>query len=166
MLTYAMTALAANKQARLAGQRATFGRIMVEPNGTNAVPARVTAWLDARAASDATLASLVAEVERQAGGRAGRDGTSLVVTPESVSGSVAFDADLAARLAHLGDWPVIPTQAGHDAGVLSDAGIPTAMVFVRNPTGVSHSPDEHAETADCLAGVEALADVLAELAGA
>jgi N-carbamoyl-L-amino-acid hydrolase len=40
------------------------------------------------------------------------------------------------------------------------------MVFVRNPTGVSHSPDEHAEPADCLAGVEALADVLAELAGA
>ena len=39
------------------------------------------------------------------------------------------------------------------------------MVFVRNPTGVSHSPDEHAETADCLAGVAALADVLAELAG-
>ena len=37
------------------------------------------------------------------------------------------------------------------------------MVFVRNPTGVSHSPDEHAEIADCLAGVEALADVLAEL---
>ena len=37
------------------------------------------------------------------------------------------------------------------------------MVFVRNPTGISHSPDEHADTADCLAGVEALADVLAEL---
>ena len=71
--------------------------------------------------------------------------------------------DVAARLAGLGDWPIIPTQAGHDAGILSDAGIPTAMVFVRNPTGVSHSPDEHAETADCLAGVEALADVLAEL---
>ncbi len=38
MLTYAMTALAANKQARLAGQRATFGRVEVTPNGTNAVP--------------------------------------------------------------------------------------------------------------------------------
>jgi beta-ureidopropionase / N-carbamoyl-L-amino-acid hydrolase len=34
------------------------------------------------------------------------------------------------------------------------------MLFVRNPTGVSHAPDEHAETADCLAGVEALADTL------
>lgn len=166
MLTYAMTALAANKQARLAGQRATFGRIQVEPNGTNAVPSLVTAWLDARASSDDALTELVEAIERQADDRAGRDGTSLVVTPESVSGSVAFDADLAARLAALGDWPVIPTQAGHDAGILSDAGIPTAMVFVRNPTGISHSPDEHAEMSDCLAGVEALADVLAELAGA
>ena len=166
MLTYAMTALAANKQARLAGQRATFGRVAVEPNGTNAVPSLVTAWLDARASSDDELASLVAEISRQAGDRAGRDGTSMLVTPESVSGSVAFDADLAARLAHLGDWPIIPTQAGHDAGILSDAGIPTAMVFVRNPTGISHSPDEHAEMADCLAGVRALADVLAELTGA
>jgi N-carbamoyl-L-amino-acid hydrolase len=165
MLTYAMTALAANKQARLSGQRATFGRIAVAPNGTNAVPSLVTAWLDARASSDDDLAALVEAVERQADDRAGRDGTSLTVTAESVSGSVAFDPDLAARLAGLGGWPVIPTQAGHDAGILSDAGIPTAMVFVRNPTGVSHSPDEHAETADCLAGVEALADVLAELAG-
>lgn len=165
MLTYAMTVLAANKQARLAEQRATFGRIAVEPNGTNAVPSLVTAWLDARASSDDALTSLVESIQRQAEDRAGRDGTSLEVTAESVSGSVAFDAGLAERLAGLGGWPVIPTQAGHDAGILSDAGIPTAMVFVRNPTGVSHSPDEHAETADCLAGVEALADVLAELAG-
>lgn len=163
MLTYAMTALAANKQARLAGQRATFGRVAVEPNGTNAVPSLVTAWLDARASSDAGLAEMVEAIERQADDRAGRDGTSLTVTAESVSGSVAFDPGLATRLAGLGDWPVIPTQAGHDAGILSDAGIPTAMVFVRNPTGVSHSPDEHAEVADCLAGVGALADVLAEL---
>ena len=86
------------------------------------------------------------------------------MTAESVSGQVAFDPDLAARLAAVGGWPVIPTQAGHDAGILSTAGIPSAMLFVRNPTGVSHSPDESAETADCLAGVEALADTLTELA--
>ena len=49
--------------------------------------------------------------------------------------------------------------------MFSSAGIPTAMLFVRNPTGVSHSPDEHAETADCLAGVTALADTLELLAG-
>jgi N-carbamoyl-L-amino-acid hydrolase len=59
--------------------------------------------------------------------------------------------------------PVLPTGAGHDAGILSAAGIPTAMLFVRNPTGISHSPAEHAERADCLAGVEALTDVLEDL---
>ncbi len=166
MLTYAMTALAANKQARLSGQRATFGRIDVHPNGTNAIPSRITAWLDARAESEAHLAALVAEVERQAGDRAGRDGTTVAVTPESVSPEVAFDASLARRIATQddgADWPIIPTMAGHDAGILSTAGVPTAMLFVRNPTGVSHSPDEHAETADCLAGVEALADTLERL---
>jgi len=85
---------------------------------------------------------------------------------ESVSGLVRFDPDLARRVAadHTGgDWPVLPTQAGHDAGVLSAAGIPTVMLFVRNPTGVSHSPAEHAELPDCLAGVDALADTLARL---
>ena len=163
MLTYAMTALAANKQARLSGQRATFGRLEVAPNGTNAVPSRVTAWLDARCESDAALADLVSAIERQGTERAGRDGTALAVTAESVSGRVAFDADLASRLSAVGGWPVIPTQAGHDAGILAMAGVPSAMLFVRNPTGVSHSPAESAETADCLTGVEALADTLTEL---
>ncbi|WP_205471952.1 allantoate amidohydrolase [Nocardioides sp. SYSU D00038] len=160
MLTYAMTTLAANKQARLSGQRATFGRVEVEPNGTNAVPSRVTAWLDARCADEATLTGLVAAVERQAADRADRDGTTLVVTAESVSGLVEFDADLTRRLAGAAGWPALPTQAGHDAGILAAAGVPTAMLFVRNPTGVSHSPAERATTADCLAGVEALADAL------
>jgi len=168
MLTYAMTALAANKQARLAGMRATFGRVETEPNGTNAVPSRVTAWLDARCDSDAALAELVEVVTRQATERAGRDGTSVSVTAESVTGAVSFDADVARVVAadhEGGDWPVIATQAGHDAGVLAAAGVPTAMLFVRNPSGVSHAPSEHAETADCLVGVSALADTLERLAG-
>jgi beta-ureidopropionase / N-carbamoyl-L-amino-acid hydrolase len=164
MLTYAMTALAANKQARLAGERATFGRLEVTPNGTNAVPSRVTAWLDARGSTDVEVASLVAEITRQGTERALRDGTVLEVTAESVSGAVFFDGDLAGRVASPGGWPIIPTAAGHDAGILSAAGIPTAMLFVRNPTGISHSPSEYAETADCLAGVEALADTLERLA--
>ena len=57
--------------------------------------------------------------------------------------------------------PDLGTGAGHDAGVLSSA-VPTAMLFVRNPTGVSHSPEEFAERADCLAGVEALAAVMTD----
>ena len=40
--------------------------------------------------------------------------------------------------------------------------VPTAMLFVRNPTGVSHSPTEFAESGDCNAGAVALADVMAD----
>jgi N-carbamoyl-L-amino-acid hydrolase len=167
MLTYAMTVLAANAQARTTGQRATFGRVDVRPNGTNAVPSRVTAWLDARAESTEHLEAMLADVEALAADRADRDGTVVRVTRESVSPAVVFDAELAGRLAGLGGeepWPVIPTMAGHDAGVLSAAGRRSAMLFVRNPTGVSHSPVEHADLADCLAGVEVLADALQHLA--
>jgi N-carbamoyl-L-amino-acid hydrolase len=167
MLTYAMTALAANKQARVAGQRATFGRVETAPNSTNSVPSCVTAWMDARCETDEVLAELVATITRQAQDRAERDGTRIVVTAESVSRAVDFDPALARRIAvdhESGDWPILPTQAGHDAGILSAQGIPSAMLFVRNPTGVSHSPAEHAEMPDCLAGVDALAETLARLA--
>jgi N-carbamoyl-L-amino-acid hydrolase len=85
------------------------------------------------------------------------------VTSESLSGEVTFDTALASRLSGLlGDAPILPTGAGHDAGVLS-AQVPTAMLFVRNPTGISHSPAENASHADCASGVEALAAVLSEL---
>lgn len=44
----------------------------------------------------------------------------------------------------------------------ASSGVPTAMLFVRNQTGVSHSPAEFAECGDCLAGVTAFADALAD----
>ncbi len=165
MLTYAMTALAANKQARVLGARATFGRVEVEPNNTNAIPSHVAGWLDARAADAELVEKVVATIERQAAERADRDRTHVSMTVESVSPTVEFDRELATRLAALlGDVPIIPTGAGHDAAILQQAGIPSAMLFVRNPTGVSHAPEEQAEMPDCLAGVEALAAVLTELA--
>ncbi len=166
MLTFAMTALAANKSARSTDARATFGRVEVAPNGTNAVPSRVTAWMDARSASEEALTQLVADVERLAGDRAHRDGTTVTVTAESVSGVVHFHRPLATRIGTSPDGsrlPVLPTQAGHDAGIMQSVGMPTAMLFVRNPTGISHSPVEHAEVADCLEGVAALADGLERL---
>ncbi|MFF2547754.1 allantoate amidohydrolase [Kitasatospora sp. NPDC058063] len=163
MLTYANTVLAARKKAKLAGALATFGKVAVEPNGTNAIASLVRGWLDSRAADERTLTELVAEIERAAAERGERDGVRVELTRESYTPVVDFDGPLRDRLAKLLDAPVLPTGAGHDAGILASA-IPTAMLFVRNPTGVSHSPAEHAEQADCLAGVAALADVLEDLA--
>ena len=163
MMTFAYTVLAANEEARLAGAHATIARVEVQPNATNVIPSLVRGWLDARAADPATMDRLVEAVAKRAADRAGEDGTQVEVEPESASPEVTFDTGLARRLADLlGGAPILPTGAGHDAGVLSTQ-VPTAMLFVRNPTGVSHSPAEFATDADCVAGVEALATVLGEL---
>ena len=163
MLSYAATALAARRLATDADARATFGRLDVAPGGTNAIPSRVRAWLDARAATEDELERLVDGIVAEARQAAAADATEVELVEESVSPAVTFDIPLRDRLAALLDAPVLPTGAGHDAGVLSPH-LSTAMLFVRNPTGVSHSPAEHAEAADCEAGVDAMARVIETLA--
>jgi N-carbamoyl-L-amino-acid hydrolase len=162
MLTLAYTVLAANEEARLQGAHATVGKVDVEPNATNAIPSRATAWLDARAADEATLSGLVEAIRKRAEERAGRDGTTVALTAESITAEVSFDNSVTRLAAEQLGAPILPTGAGHDAGVLAGH-VDTAMLFVRNPTGVSHAPQEHASDVDCAAGVNALADVLARL---
>lgn len=171
MLAYAATVLAARELASgdAAGQsvpgsgRATFGRVQVQPGSTNSIPSRVTAWLDARAETTAELESLVSGIIERAQRAAEADGTNVATTAESTTGAVEFDHALRHRLAALLDAPVLPTGAGHDAGILA-AKLPTAMLFVRNPTGVSHAPDETASDEDIEAGVDALVRVIEDLA--
>lgn len=141
---------------------ATVGRVEPVPGGTNVIASRVQLWLDARYGAAADTQAVVDAVVARAMQYAANEGCRLTVRPESVSPDVAFDAGLRATLSSVVPGPVVPTGAGHDAGVLA-AHTRTAMLFVRNPTGVSHAPDEHAETDDCVAGVHALADTLAAL---
>ncbi|MER6157154.1 allantoate amidohydrolase [Streptomyces sp. NPDC001868] len=170
MLSYAETVLAARREARLAGAVATFGKISVEPNGVNAIPSLVRGWLDSRAEDQATLDTVVGAIEEAARDYAREHGIELDVVRESFTPVVEFEHALRDEIARIlgrdtADLkvPVLGTGAGHDAGILSGT-VPTAMLFVRNPTGVSHSPAEHAAEDDCLAGVTALADVLEGLA--
>ncbi|WP_393063577.1 allantoate amidohydrolase [Streptomyces sp. LN549] len=173
MLTYAETVLAARREAELTGALATFGKIAVEPNGVNAIPSLVRGWLDSRAADQDTLDTVVAGIERAAREHAERAGIDLDVVRESFTPVVEFQHALRDELGAIlkgsairdtgRDVPVLGTGAGHDAGILS-ASVPTAMLFVRNPTGISHSPAEYAAEDDCVAGVIALADVLEGLA--
>ncbi|MFD8672067.1 allantoate amidohydrolase [Streptomyces seoulensis] len=165
MPTYAETVLAARREAELAGAVATFGKISVEPNGVNAIPSLVRGWLDSRAPGQEALDAVLDGITRSAREYADAHGIDLDVTRESFTPVVEFDHALRDELGRLLGRdtgltvPVLGTGAGHDAGILSGA-VPTAMLFVRNPTGVSHSPAESATEDDCVAGVRALADVL------
>lgn len=80
VLTWAMTTLAADKQARLAGARAVVGRVEVAPNTVGVVAERVTAWLETEAGSAEAAVALVAAIVHQGAQRALRDGTLLEVT--------------------------------------------------------------------------------------
>lgn len=97
LLTFAMLVLAADKQARLleGGATARFAGIDVRPD-------RVSASLEIRTEAAAQLVPLAATIARQGRDRADRDGTTLQVTPQSVSlGAGTPVADWAAVLTAL-----------------------------------------------------------------
>lgn len=143
--------------------RATVGRVDPVPGGTNVIASSAEVLLDVRHPQDEVVRGLVRTVQEQAQAFAAQEGCSVTLREESFSPTAYFDRDLQHRLAHaLPDAPILDTGAGHDAGVLAPY-VPTAMLFVRNPSGISHSPEEHVESADAATGAEALADVLADL---
>jgi N-carbamoyl-L-amino-acid hydrolase len=167
MLPFATTALAVRRLAAAAGALATFGRVSVEPNATNGVPSAVHVWLDARAQDSATLEGLIETISAAAIAAAEAHNVALELVRESYTPEVRFDAGFRAQMLRALSArgfapPELATGAGHDAGILA-AAMPSGMLFVRNPTGVSHSPAEHADLADCLDGVRALAAVLEDL---
>jgi N-carbamoyl-L-amino-acid hydrolase len=155
--------------------RATVGRLVPVPGGTNVIASKVDAWLDVRGDTDAAARSLVTEIRAAVERAAAAHGCRVEITQESYLAEVVFDAGLRDRVRTVlegapalggpGGVPVLATGAGHDAGVLATE-LPTAMLFVRNPTGVSHAPAETASDDDCRAGADALATVLGALAGA
>ena len=144
------------------GAVATVGRINPIPGGTTVIASAVQLWLDVRHESATVTAAIVDSIVGAVRDEATAEGCTVMVQRESMVDRVSFDPGLGLQLSELLAAPVIPTGAGHDAGVLS-AHLPSAMLFVRNPSGVSHAPDEHADAADCLIGIGALADVLENL---
>jgi N-carbamoyl-L-amino-acid hydrolase len=145
------------------GARATVGRIVPVPGGTNVIASRVDLWLDVRHLDDDVTLALVARISERAAAVAATEGCEALVVEESLSPTTSLDDGLRSTIrAVVPDAPVLATGAGHDAGVLGHA-VPTAMLFVRNPTGISHSPEEHVEPADADRGGTVLADVLESL---
>ncbi len=159
MLRLARLIIAARESAHSAGAVATVGRVDVRPNGVNAIPSLVRAWLDVRGPDEALVRRVVSEAEAA---------TASAAVEESWTPSVVFDEALRTGVEEtlvrrFGDVPRLFTAAGHDAGILSNAGVPTAMLFVRNHDGTSHSPQEFVEPTDRHIGAAALADVVSDL---
>jgi beta-ureidopropionase / N-carbamoyl-L-amino-acid hydrolase len=131
---------------------ATVGRLELEPGIANVVPARAVASIDVRASTSAELDALIAAVGFEPTRR---------VEPVAMGG-----APLEALRAAVPGAPELPSGAGHDAGILAAAGVPTGMLFVRSLNGgISHSPDELSSGDDIELAVSALAAALDRIAG-
>jgi hydantoinase/carbamoylase family amidase len=138
------------------GAVATVGRIDVEPGAPNVIPSRVELSVDARAPDGDRLARLL---------------EGLDLDPEPVIDAVQLSPQVRAVLREEVERLGLPTLelpsgAGHDAGVLAAAGVPSGMLFVRSLGGVSHSPDESSSEDDVALALEVLAGALTSLARA
>lgn len=143
----------------------TTARILAEPNAVTTIAGHVRLWLDARAPEPAALDRWQAGLETAAAQVAQRTRTEIELRTASRSDGTPFDPRVRAALAAaLGDGGgELLSFAGHDAGVLAER-IPAGMVFVRNPTGVSHAPQEDVDLADAARGATAMLDALEAMA--
>jgi allantoate deiminase len=139
---------------RIPGAVATVGRIATEPGGSNVIPGRVRFSVDVRAPDQERLDALIE--------LAGID-YSHAAPPVEMSPLVV--EALRAEVEEHG-LPIVElaSGAGHDAGVLAGAGVPSGMLFVRSLNGgVSHSPDELSSEEDVDFAVAVLAGALSRL---
>jgi beta-ureidopropionase / N-carbamoyl-L-amino-acid hydrolase len=148
----------------------TTARILAKPNASTTIASEVRLWIDARSPSgfdaiDAWRAAVDEFVEELAM----RFTVEVEISVASRSDPREFSPSLRATLARASEEvvghavPELVCNAGHDAGVVAER-VPAAMVFVRNETGVSHSPEEDVDLDDAAIAARVVARALREAA--
>jgi allantoate deiminase len=125
---------------------ASVGNVSVVPNAGDVIPGSVIASLDVRHGHDSTRTAAVDKLLVSANVIAERRGLALQQQGQLDQPAVPMDERLTSFFAdaiEAAGMPVrqIPSGAGHDAMVMA-ARVPTAMLFLRSPGGISHHPAE------------------------
>jgi N-carbamoyl-L-amino-acid hydrolase len=146
--------------------RFTVGRLEVQPNSPNTVPARVAFSIDFRHPEAAVLdarggriASLCQELARPCRVQIAE---TFSRPPCAFPDEIVNAIEDAARGLGIGHMR-LPSGAFHDANFVAERA-PTGMIFVPCERGISHSPAESAKPEDLAAGTRVLAAALVELA--
>lgn len=157
--------LAIETLGREAGEPAvaTAGVLTPQPGLYNVVPGACELGVEVRHVDPARLESLAAEALARCRAVAARRGLGLEATEASRQSPVSLSrelADIAADLARTAGIPHrrMASGAAHDTMVFARAGIPSLMLFVPSRGGISHSPDEHTEPAQLVAGYRFLVE--------
>jgi allantoate deiminase len=138
---------------------ATVGKILAQPNAGNVVPGQVSVSLDVRSDRDAVRQTAVDDLVGKAETIATRRGLRWHSKLLMEQPAVPMDEELTALLAEAVEASghparVMPSGAGHDAMVMATR-LPTAMLFLRSPGGISHHPAEAVREEDVASALQA-----------
>ena len=137
---------------RASGLVATVGALRAWPGATNVIAREACLALDVRHSADNVREQAVANLLRLAGEIAARRGLSarhsVLLNQKSVAMNPPLVAQIEEAMRRVGCKPHrMVSGAGHDAMILAEK-VPAAMIFVRTPGGISHSPEETVHVED------------------
>jgi allantoate deiminase len=170
LLAAAEWAVAVEKQAlRSTGLVATVGMLEAKPGAGNVIAGECRATLDVRHASDAARTQAVKEILGAAEEIAKRRGMQVTSTAKLIQAATPMDpflvAQIEAAISRAGLAPHrMSSGAGHDAMILAGK-LPSAMIFLRSPGGISHNPKESVLPEDVATALEVGLYLLNQFAG-
>ncbi|WP_144763230.1 allantoate amidohydrolase [Curtobacterium sp. 9128] len=169
LLAAAEAALAVERICRDAHHVGTVGTMTVEPGAVNVVPGLARFSVDLRGEFDEGRDRVWDELTRAFALIGERRGVSVEPTEVHRAPAVfcapRLTAAVRAGIVATGERQPLElfSRAGHDAmslGLVTDV----AMLFLRNPDGISHHPDEFVSAADVALGLDALVTAVEHLA--
>ena len=152
----------------VAGLVATVGKIDAKPGAANVIAGEVQLTLDIRHRMDDVRECAVEDLIRQAQAIAARRGLSVQTKVLLGQTAVAMDTFLTAEI----EQAIIKARckphrmvsgAGHDAMIMAEK-LPSAMIFLRTPGGISHDPAESVNPEDVEKAIECGLHLLDQLA--
>jgi allantoate deiminase len=153
---------------REAGLVATVGRMDVGPNASNVVPGVVRLSADVRHESDEVRRAAVTGLMERGEAMAREGGCGFEFRVDGDFATVPMDRRMAETLsescaaggarAHR-----MTSGAGHDAAVMAGV-MPSCMLFLRSPGGISHHPDEAVVREDVELALRAMVEFVERVA--
>jgi N-carbamoyl-L-amino-acid hydrolase len=147
----------------------TTGIVSTDPaeHSISRIPGQVSFSFEARSKSQDTLEVFYRLMRAECAAISRERGVTFEFDRRLLSDPATMDerlCDLLSKACNAQGTPfdVIPSGAGHDASLFANAGIPSAMLFVRNQNG-SHNPHEAMDLDDFMLGVGVMNDVFAQL---
>jgi allantoate deiminase len=147
---------------------ATIGSVHTEPGAGNVIAVEARLTLDVRHRDDNVRAKAVETMTYKAHEIAQRRGLSVSFNTRLNQPAVAMDSSLSGQIEQAimksGCKPHrMVSGAGHDAMIMVEK-VPSAMIFLRTPGGISHDPAESVAIEDVAKAIECGLHLLDQLA--